>query len=435
MRAWRRAGALSWLLFAGATMCDGACNTITGANGYTDIEGCTGPACSQACAAQGGTWDAATTACTCQGGVPPCNGSCCGAAAPHCVATTTGARRCSTCTEVAFECGGTCCEQQTCLNAMNGACGAAYGVPGQSCAGGLTCRVRNEDGGFADADCCESIPLGGTFEMGRSVDGKNRCPAGPCYIDEQPAHEVTLSPYRLDRFEVTVSRFRKFVDAWDYLGVPEGAGGMSQIPGAGWQQGWNELLPRSRSDLERDAACQNDPGESPTPTWTSTPGYYEDFPVSCLNWYEAFAFCVWDGGRLPTEAEWEFAAANGAAADLYPWGEATPDETRAVYACQRDPDPCPIGAPFPAYVGSRPAGASAAGHMDLAGNLAEWVLDSVSAYPFGHVRNPATTSSGFRIQRGGSFLEPADSLRAVRRDVLDPARATAETGFRCARAP
>jgi formylglycine-generating enzyme required for sulfatase activity len=287
------------------------------------------------------------------------------------------------------------------------------------------------------ADCCESIALpGGPFEMGRSVNGKNQCPSDACNVNEEPAHRVTLSPYALDRFEVTVSRFRKFVDAWNYEGLPGGAAGDAVVAGSGWQLAWNTSLPASKGAFEKDLEGGTDTFDfTPIMTWTSTPGYYENLPINGVTWYQAFAFCAWDGGRLPTEAEWEFAAANGAAADLYPWGEAVPTATMSVYDCALDPDPCEPPPPFPAYVGSRPEDANRWGHRDLAGNVAEWTLDAVGPYPAKPVTNYANTAYGYRVIRGGDFGTPADALRATFRGTAGPGESASSLGFRCARTP
>jgi formylglycine-generating enzyme required for sulfatase activity len=294
------------------------------------------------------------------------------------------------------------------------------------------------DGTMQSADCCEIVALpGGPFEMGRSLNGKNQCPASTgCYVDELPAHRVTLSPYSLDRFEVTVGRFRKFADAWDYTGMPAGAAGDAVVAGAGWQSAWNAYLPKSKRDLERDVSCLNDLTDvAPTATWTNAPGYDENLPVNCVTWYEAFAFCAWDGGRLPTEAEWEYAAANGAAADLYPWGEGVPMPGMAVYDCKYDAVPCLIAPPFPAYVGSCPGDANQWGNRDLAGNVGEWTLDTEAPYPSEAVTNYANTAFGYKISRGGAFINAPADLRSAERTISLPDETTSPVGFRCARTP
>jgi formylglycine-generating enzyme required for sulfatase activity len=282
--------------------------------------------------------------------------------------------------------------------------------------------VPTLDGGIENADCCESIALpGGTFPMGRSLAGKNECPAGDvCNPDELPRHDVTLSPYALDRFEVTVGRFRTFVDSWDYRSLPDGAGGDAIVAGGGWRSEWNTSLPASKGSLLDDVSCAT-VGDDGFGTWTSAVGPNEDLPVTCLSWYEAFAFCAWDGGRLPTEAEWEFAAANGGEGDRYPWGEAPPTLDLAVSTAA-------------AAVGSLPQGANRWGHRDLAGNVDEWVLDAYAPYPITPATDYADVATGLRLYRGGSFADVVDKLRAASRDPDVADDSSYFLGFRCARA-
>jgi formylglycine-generating enzyme len=430
----------AWLFFAGSVL---ACNDLTGASDYAPVDGCTGTECSLQCEAQGGEWDPGPRTCTCSGGSPTCGGLCCGSTEPYCVTTRAGARRCSACTDEAYECGGVCCEQQLCLNASNGACGAPYGVAGQSCAGGLVCPMLLADGSTQNVSCCDAIALpGGTFEMGLTLSGNNHCPEFDvladeyCNADEMPAHAVTLSPFALDRFEVNVARFRKFVDAWDYAGLPAGAGGDAAVAGSGWRSEWNTSLPKTKAALEADLECKADKFDLlPNPTWSPDPSYWEDLPINCVTWYEAFVFCAWDGGRLPTEAEWEYAAANGPAADLYPWGESDPTPSTTTYNCELDPQPCPLPPNFPTYVGNHPIDANIWGNRDLAGNMSEWTLDSVGSYPAQPVTNYADTSEGFRIVRGGNLYDGPVWLRATARATVTAAQEESGLGLRCARAP
>src|SRR5262249_34890732 len=74
---------------------------------------------------------------------------------------------------------------------------------------------------------------------------------------------------------------------------------------------------------------------SPYSTWTTAPDANEDLPITCINFYEAYAFCIWDGGFLPSEAEWEYAAAGGDEQRAYPWGAEPPglDNRYAIWGC------------------------------------------------------------------------------------------------------
>ncbi len=152
--------------------------------------------------------------------------------------------------------------------------------------------------------------------------------------------------------------------------------------------------------------------------------------MSCVNWYEAFAFCAWDGGWLPTEAEWEKAAAGGDENRLYPWGAAAPTTSLAVYN----------GSTFASIlaVGSKPLGKGRWGQYDLAGGMFEWVFDFYDAAWYsgaGAVCSNCTnvTNSFSRVLRGGSWSVYAAVLRAAYRNSPAPADRNISYGFRCAR--
>ena len=156
----------------------------------------------------------------------------------------------------------------------------------------------------------------------------------------------------------------------------------------------------------------------------------EAHPINCVSWYEALAYCIWDGGRLPTEAEWEYAAAGGQANRLYPWGRDNPGTTRANYYGN--------GSKPTIAVGSYLAGVGMFGHMDLAGSMWEWVFDwySDGYYTNGGklCKNCANTDSAAnRVLRGGSWALNAIYLRAANRDYSAPGNRDANVGFRCAR--
>jgi formylglycine-generating enzyme len=172
-------------------------------------------------------------------------------------------------------------------------------------------------------------------------------------------------------------------------------------------------------------------------TWTDMPGPNENKAIGCVNWHEAFAFCIWDGGRLPTESEWEYAAAGGADNRLYPWGSAAPDCTLAnfdvsgtgtVYCAPGRRDAAVM------TVGSHPAGNGRWGHADLAGNVSEWTLDWYDTYPATASTNYANvTGSDSRVIRGSGCYGDASTLRAAYRDWWGPDYRDFAAGFRCAR--
>src|SRR5205085_368808 len=100
----------------------------------------------------------------------------------------------------------------------------------------------------------------------------------------------------------------------------------------GWQKAWNARLPPDRQALIGSLACY-----SSYATWRDVgdASDEETRPINCVSWYVAEAFCIWDNGRLPTDAEWELAAAGGSELRLYPWGDAAPGPSAdlAVYSC------------------------------------------------------------------------------------------------------
>ena len=304
----------------------------------------------------------------------------------------------------------------------------ASGGDSPSCAGmaGTECRGGN---------CCTALPVaGGSFPMGRSSSGTDACPTGQtCGISEQPEHPVTVSGFSLDKYEVTVGRFRRFVDAYPSSRPATGAGTHPQIAGTGWQSAWDANLPADRATLVSNLKC-----DATYQTWTDAAAGNEVLPVNCVSWYEAFAFCTWDGGRLPTEAEWEYAAAGGGENRLYPWGGAAPDSTLAVFNCCGDGacgSPCTFADIL--AVGSKAAGNGRVGQADLGGSMWEWVLDSydgswyASAAATGTDIVNLTTSSSHGL-RGGYF-----GITNLRAAVRLGSLFTRDYGFgpRCARTP
>jgi formylglycine-generating enzyme required for sulfatase activity len=263
--------------------------------------------------------------------------------------------------------------------------------------------------------------------MGRSNDGSDAYARGE--DDERPEHEVTVSAFYLDKYEVTVGRFRAFVESGTWVPA-DGAGAHPLIQGTGWQSVWDDELPAALTGTgswNDVLACTSEV------TWTADGSADETLPIVCVNWYEAMAFCVWDGGRLPTEAEWEYAAAGGNENRLYPWGSTAPAGD-CVLANWRS---CAINGVR--SVGLSPAGAGRWGHSDLAGNVFErtfdwyesnWYLQAGASTQNACNVADATT----RTMRGGSFANNADGLRAAARDSgYAPWYRGNYLGLRCAR--
>jgi formylglycine-generating enzyme required for sulfatase activity len=283
--------------------------------------------------------------------------------------------------------------------------------------------------------CCESILVpAATFPMGRSLSGADACPVeygcDADEADELPEHDATLSAFHLDRFEVTVGRFRAFYDQYDGTPPSSGAGVHPAIPGTGWQDGWNVRLPAGQTELAEELGCLTH--AQPYPTWTLTADANENLPINCVSWYTAFAFCVWDGGRIPTEAEWEMAAAGGDENRLFAWGWQEPDNT-LVSPQQSSHLPMPVG--------SRPAGSGCWGHRDLTGSLDEWVFDWYDGGWYQALGNPCNDCANtieplypnYRVIRGGSSLNHKFYLRVAHRDQMTASSEGNTRGFRCAR--
>jgi formylglycine-generating enzyme required for sulfatase activity len=193
---------------------------------------------------------------------------------------------------------------------------------------------------------------GGTFTMGSNDEGE---------LDERPAHDVTVASFWLDTTEVSNVAYGRCVAA---------------------------------------GACRpHDPSNAAHNGFDDRDFRKPNQPVSGVSWDDAARYCEWVGKRLPTEAEFE-RAARGDDGRRYPWGNEPPDPRRAVF-----------GAPVTADVGTHPAGAGPYGHLDLCGNVWEWVADHYD--PFAYVR--PTAPSG---QPGScdDILRAQDELRRKKRD-------------------
>ena len=276
-------------------------------------------------------------------------------------------------------------------------------------------------GPLGDEDCCTSleVPAGTFFRMTTLSQPPS------------PSDPASVSAFRLDRFEVSVGRFRRFVEAYPASKPAAGAGAHPLIAGSGWDASWDPELPADAAGWDEALGCLADRS-----TWTPASGPREGAPVNCLDWYAAFAFCAWDGGRLPTEAEWLYAAVGGDEQRYYPWTTSLSDidASRVVYACLGDGEEGCALSDIPT-VGSRsPAGDGKWGQADMAGSLSEWALDWYSPAYVDPCSDCADLDpANMRIRRGGSWSVGEQMQISFVRNADPPGVRFAAVGVRCAR--
>jgi formylglycine-generating enzyme required for sulfatase activity len=256
-------------------------------------------------------------------------------------------------------------------------------------------RVRIPGGSFimgsTTADMLRAVQLCKREVLGIECDQPGLANA---FRAEGRAHEVRLSSFFIDRTEVTVASYMRCV-----------------VTG-----------PCARPGFAAGDARFDQPS----------------FPVTHVRWEDAQAHCAWAGGRLPTEAEWEYAA-RGATSREYPWGAFyNPHLANHGSFSPGDFTDATDGFVGLAPVGSFPDGATPLGLLDMAGNAAEWV-DEVFVdpdeegytYPAGPAVDPRPTRTGpIHIARGGSYLSGAAFLRPAARAHAAAREST--VGFRCA---
>jgi formylglycine-generating enzyme required for sulfatase activity len=275
----------------------------------------------------------------------------------------------------------------------------------QSCGG-----INTECGGWPG--CCGWTTVGSAqFELGEP---------GSTWTAS-----ASVSGFYPDLFEATVARFARFVaafDAWRAAGNPRaGDGEHPYIRDTGWRSEW-KLAATAAGLEELVSSCL---GNATYPLRENSP----EVPMNCVNWQEAFAFCIWDGKRLLTEAEYELAAKNGAENWRYPWGSEEPTFEHAVYGCTGDGTCGPTDIP---PVGSKRKGDSNDGLHDLAGSIGEWVFDSFSdLYPNPCIDCASTAESEFRGFRGGDWISPG-RLESWARNMTKSESRTGNWGIRCA---
>ena len=259
-----------------------------------------------------------------------------------------------------------------------------------------------------------------TFRMGSPIEEKDADP------DERPVREVKLDAYCLDRTEVTVAKYARC--------AAEPRGGVACSPA--------EATVVSRGLAQADVLFWS------TFCNAGQKGK-DDHPVNCIDWKQADAYCKWAGGRLPTEAEWEYAA-RGTDGRKYPWGNDAPaagklnacgGECSARGAALGRKDKRVMfdgddGAETTAAVGRYPEGKSPFGALDMAGNVWEWAADGYAPYDPSKTDNPVQGGRPTRVVRGGHWLNSsATSPRAANREDRGEEKRLEDVGFRCAAAP
>jgi formylglycine-generating enzyme required for sulfatase activity len=291
---------------------------------------------------------------------------------------------------------------------------------------------------------------GGTFFRSYTNDG-----GGPA----NEADPATVSDFRLDKYPVTVGRFRQFVQAWN------GGAGWTPAPGSGkhtylnggqglvnsgasavgFEPGWLASDDAQITPTDHNLACDAvPPGIAAVSyfTWTASPAGRENQPINCVNWWEAYAFCIWDGGFLPSEAELEYAAAGGNEERQYPWGTADPGTMSlyAIYECyyERSMLGWCWGVGNIAPVGTPSLGGGKWGQLDLVGNLRAWTLDEYATYtdPCVDCADMVPAVPPSRATRSCNFSDGAPRLYPTVRSAQQPGvNRRMEISFRCARAP
>ena len=276
-----------------------------------------------------------------------------------------------------------------------------------------------------DTDCCASIAVdGGDF---------NR-------INDE-AYPATVSSFRLDTYEVTVARFRKFEADFAANWRPTVGEGNNPDDETddGWESSFTAALPADRDALRSMLACHYHA------TWTNDPQGNEERPINCVDWYTAFAFCIWDDGRLPTEAEWNFAAAGGDEQRVYPWSDPASSTLIEVrHASFNSLGELECGGDYTVgcavtdlvEVGTRVDGYGFFGHAELAGNVYEWTRDRYEPTLPTPCVDCANLSEGPRhVVRGACYNNIGPLLRTTFRldDGWINDEPSSGIGIRCAR--
>lgn len=330
---------------------------------------------------------------------------------------------------------------------------------------------------FSQGSCCGTLPArfstpaappsmvwipGGTFQMG-STDPQ----AKP---DEQPVHDVTLDGFWISRTPITNAEFKKFVDSTGYVTTAEKAPVlediMKELPPGTLPPPAEMLVPASLVFKKTSGPV---PLNNPLIWWEWKHGAdwrhpegpdssiegKDDHPVVQVSWDDAAAYAKWAGMRLPTEAEWEYAARGGRDQQPYIWGDEPtgPQETKLNIWQGRFPYENTATDGFTTTSPVNTFSPNGYGLLDMAGNVWEWVADwyrpdtyarRAGEQPINNPKGPANSYdpqepyTAKRVTRGGSFLcndSYCSGYRPSARMKTSPDTSLIHTGFRCAMDP
>ncbi len=233
------------------------------------------------------------------------------------------------------------------------------------------------------------------------IPGMVFVPAGPFVMgdsqghpDEGPVHGIDLPAYYIDRFEVTVAEYKKFIRGGGYRN----------------RKHWSEAGWKWRVDYD----------VSKPKSWSSK--LRDNLPVFGVSWFEAQAYARWTGKQLPTEAQWE-KAARFTLPSRYPWGNTMIDEVnclgQSVYG--------------PISVTDFPRNVSIVGCHQMSGNVSEWCRDWYEEDAYRRSNRSTPKNGVYKVLRGGSFFDLADASRVSFRDRCKPGYRAVSFGFRCVR--
>lgn len=442
------------------------CPTTTSARTYAAKGTCAAGACTYAATVtscgSGGICQAG--ACACGAGLTGCPS---GAAPKTCSDLASDKNNCGVCGNACTAVPSPTCANVDTLRVYRATCGGSvcrYNLydevpcpPGQGCSKGVcadraitSCEYASGQGivgcGAAADSCCTSLLVTGNTSASfmRSYDGKSGTTCGLADCND-PQYKAQVSNFCLDKYEITVGRFRRFTAAWNGGWRPgDGAGkhahlngGFGLIGESGWWSGYDSQIPTTAAAWGDTSHLQSDAAFA---SWAAG----DDFrPINNVTRVEAQAFCIWDGGFLPSESEWNYAASGGSAQREFPWGDWAIDSAHIIAFCNYNAtgDGVCTGFLNLAPVGTATSGAGRFQQLDLAGNVSEWTLDRY-IYHYGWWTIPCIDcTSEFEggaqdtVVRGGAFDWPYKWGRAGSRYLSPGNSRNHSVGARCARSP